>query len=404
VKLAPFGKIVTTAKQQLLETPGELEALRVAVVEHAIVAITDSFGKITFVNDKFCAISKYSREELLGKDLRIVNSGYHPKEFIRQLWSTIAAGKVWHGEFRNRARDGSLYWIDLTISPQLKQDGKPSQYIAVATDVTEYVTLRKTSEAFQTVMNTATDHIFFKDRNSRFVRASQALLQHFGVTHIDELRGKTDLDFFNAEHALVAAQDEQAIIRSGEPMLNKEEKEIHSDGLVTWALTSKLPWHDREGNVIGVMGVSRDITELKNAQQEAAQWQARFKFLLDSLPVGVSWAQFAEDGRTALRLINDEHLRICGLTREEAKQWDSFRRISHPDDLKRQDALNFQIAQGKIDRYSIEKRYLRPDGETVWVSFSYRVRHCDDGSVEDLYIAVDITERKMAEEKLRLAE
>jgi PAS domain S-box-containing protein len=103
-------------------------------------------------------------------------------------------------------------------------------------------------------------------------------------------------------------------------------------------------------------------------------------------------------------LINDEYLRICGLTREEAKQWDIFRRITHPDDLERQDAFSFQIAQGKIDRYSMEKRYLRPDGQPVWVFLCHRMRNCDDGSFEDLYIAVDITERKLAEEKLRTTE
>jgi PAS domain S-box-containing protein len=368
------------------------------VVEHAIVAITDPAGRIIFVNDKFCAISKYSREELLGNDLRIVNSGHHSKEFIQQLWTTIAEGRVWRGEFRNRAKGGSYYWVETTISPQLNKLGNPSRYIAISTDITEYIALRKTSAAFETVMRTATDHIFFKDRDSRFVRASHALLQHFGVARLDELRGKTDLDFFDPEHALVAAQDEQAIVRSGKPILNKEEKEIHSDGLVTWALTSKMPWHDREGNVIGVMGVSRDITQLKQAQQEAIQWQARFKFVLDSLPIGMSWAQVGEDGRRTQKLINDEYLRICGLTREEANQWDSFRRITPPDDMERQDVFSFQVAQGKIDRYSMEKRYLRPDGQTVWVYFCYRMRNCDHGGFEDLYIAVDITERKIAEE------
>jgi PAS domain S-box-containing protein len=165
-----------------------------------------------------------------------------------------------------------------------------------------------------------------------------------------------------------------------------------------------MPWRDKAGNVIGIMGVSRDITELKQAQKEAAQWQARFKFVLDTLPLGISWAQIAEDGGTTLQLINDEHLRICGLTREEAKQWSNFRRVTHPDDAERQDAYRFQIAQGKIDRFSMEKRYLRPDGQTVWVSFSYLMRKCGDGTVEDLSYVIDITERKMVEEKLRRLE
>ncbi|WMJ15802.1 EAL domain-containing protein [Geobacillus proteiniphilus] len=123
-------------ESKLLHTLREFESIQKALDESTIVAITDHTGKITYVNEAFCRISQYSREELIGNTHRIVNSGYHSREFFKHMWKTIGKGKVWRGEIKNKAKDGSYYWVQSTIVPFLDERGKPYQYVSIRTDIT----------------------------------------------------------------------------------------------------------------------------------------------------------------------------------------------------------------------------------------------------------------------------
>src|SRR5215210_815617 len=126
------------AEEALRGSLRQMADLKAALDESAIVSTTDQHGKITYVNDKFCEISKYYMEELLGQDHRILNSGYHTEEFFENLWSTIVRGDIWRGEIRNQTRDGSPYWTAMTIVPFLDEAGEPDQYFAICYDITRY--------------------------------------------------------------------------------------------------------------------------------------------------------------------------------------------------------------------------------------------------------------------------
>ncbi|MEP7264972.1 MAG: PAS domain S-box protein [Bacteroidota bacterium] len=165
-----LARLNVELEQKVMERTAEIADYKYALDESCIVAITDQKGIIKYANENFCRISKYSEEELVGNDHRIVNSGYHSHEFIRNLWVTISNGNIWRGELKNRAKDNGFYWVDTTIVPFLNSQGKPYQYVAIRSDIT----LRKKIEEELNTMNTELEGMV-KERTVQLEQVNEEL-------------------------------------------------------------------------------------------------------------------------------------------------------------------------------------------------------------------------------------
>ena len=253
------------AAEALERSEKELADIKFALDESAIVAITDQRGIINYVNDKFCQISKYSREELLGQDHRIINSAYHPKDFIRNLWTTIAGGKVWRGEIKNRAKDGSFYWVDTTIVPFLNSEGKPYQYVAIRSDITERKRAEEQIREQAELLDQAQDAILVRDLDHNILFWNKGAEKIYGWPAEDVI-GKNAQELLYRERSPQFDAARQAIILAGE--WKGEMHQVRRDGT---AITVESRWtlvRNEDGQPKSILVINTDVTEKKRMESQ----------------------------------------------------------------------------------------------------------------------------------------
>ncbi len=389
--------------QQSFETAvRSLEFQKFALDQSAIVAVCDRRGVITEVNDTFCEISKYSRAELIGRTHRIINSGYHPSEFFQQLWATIANGQVWRGEIKNRAKDGSFYWVATTIVPCLDADGRPFQYLAIRFDITQpkrtEETLQQTLQSLefqkfaldQSAIVAATDQRgIITDVNETFCQISQYLRE--------ELIGQNHRIINSGYHPPEFFQRLWATITKGE-IWRGEIKNRAKDGSFYWVATTIVPFLDRDGRPFQYLAIRFDITQRKQTEasfQTALQSLEFQKFALDqSAIVAIT------DRGGVITYVNDKFCQISQYSREEVigQTHQIINSGYHPPEFFRE--LWLTITRGAIWQGEIKNR--AKDGSFYWVATTI-VPFLDPENRPFQYLAIrfDITHQKQTEADLR---
>lgn len=283
------------AEATVRKTLKDLSDVKFALDQAAILAITDAQGTITEVNDKFCELSKFSRAELIGQNHRIINSGYHSQEFFRTLWATITNGEVWHGEIRNRAKDGTYYWVDTTIVPLLNESGQPVQYLAVRFDITA----RKQAEAalaqekatsdlerkrLRSVLDILPVGVFIADAGGQLIDMNSAARTIWGeeaplLETINEYREYKGW-WSGTQHRL--SSDEWPLARTlqeGRTFLNEEIEIETFEGQRKAILNSSIPIWDGTGEIINAVAVNVDITRRKQAEESLRRTVQRLEML-----------------------------------------------------------------------------------------------------------------------------
>jgi diguanylate cyclase (GGDEF)-like protein/PAS domain S-box-containing protein len=254
------------ATEATIEMNKELIFQKHAMDEHAIVSVADIAGDIIYVNDKFCVISGYSREELLRNNHKIVKSDEHSDEFFVDIWNTISSGRAWHGDIKNTSKTGSDYWLKTTIVPTLNEEGKPFQYVGIFTDITDRKKaedeVKLSTDNFERVFNLSAYMVCIASTEGYLLKVSPAFTETLGYSE-KELLDKPFVDFVHPSDKQ-STLDNLAHLGKGAPIIRYPNRYICKDGSTKW-----LEWTARTFDSGGnIYAVAYDVTSRKNAEAE----------------------------------------------------------------------------------------------------------------------------------------
>lgn len=389
-----------TEEDELLKKIKEISDYKYALDESSILAITDQKGIIHHVNDNFCRISKYSREELLGKDHRIINSGYHPKSYIKSLWTTIAHGKIWKGELKNRAKDGSAYWVDTTIVPFLNEEGKPYQYVAIRSDITER---KRGEEELLKKIKEISDYKYALDESSIVAITNQKGI----ITHVndnfckiskysrEELIGKDHRIINSSHHPKEFIKDLWTTIANGK-VWKGELKNKAKDGSAYWVDTTIVPFLNERGKPYQYVAIRSDISERKRGEERIA------KILLDIEHQNTQLVDFCNIVSHNLRspLINIsmliEFLETCDEEEERTKILSKLKPVvNHLNTIFDELVESLQIKQdSEIDLAPVD---LMKTINTILMVFETQINQCNANVKVDLEETIVTYSQKYAD-------
>jgi two-component system sensor histidine kinase/response regulator len=402
--LEDLSHLLSGLVTELLHTRAELEQALVgienrqfALDQHAIVSITDADGKLIYANDKFCDISQYSREELLGARHVIVNAALHGQEFFDTVWRTVTEGKVWHGEIKNKAKDQSLYWTSATFVPFFDEQHRPYQFICIRTDITEQKLLKEEIESskllLQNVMNTLGEGVYTLDVHGRCTFVNPEAEKILGWSN-NELTGKFLHDVihsirFDGSHLVRHECDITQSMDAGRVFRSDQEYFQHKSGRVFPVSIVASPIFEN-GKIVGSVAAFQDITARNLADNALRESENKQRMLLDNAADAVFVA--GKDERWVY--INDLALAMLGYTRDELIGASIYELLPTERREAARDDLLSQLNLHKFFRSEI--RLLRKNGERVPVEMNTAL--LPDGSIYGS--CRDITKRKVFEAAL----